>query len=202
MRVLSVDTAGPVVGVGLAWDGQVSVRTERVRRGAEALLDRLVDRSTDPYTEAARLVSAVVEVLRGARGAVGDLGDDLRSGDVAVFTPVGTEDGVDETSTVWRVWPRLERDPEREVWDGRRAGLKGAVERFGADEALPITKLAEKAEKGLQIAREKSRNGEEWGSALAGKAKECRSGVRSAVVAQIAVVYSRRAATCASSRPA
>lgn len=38
MRVLSVDTAGPVVGVGLAWDGQVSVRTERVRRGAEALL--------------------------------------------------------------------------------------------------------------------------------------------------------------------
>ena len=38
MRVLSVDTAGPVVGVGLVWDGQVSVRTERVRRGAEALL--------------------------------------------------------------------------------------------------------------------------------------------------------------------
>ncbi len=33
--------------------------------GAEALLDKLVARSTDPYTEAARLVSAVVEVLRG-----------------------------------------------------------------------------------------------------------------------------------------
>lgn len=38
MRVLSVDTAGPVVGVGLFWEGQVTQRYERVRRGAEALL--------------------------------------------------------------------------------------------------------------------------------------------------------------------
>lgn len=31
-----------------------------------------------------------------------------------------------------------ERDPEREVWHGRRAGVDGAVERYGADDAFPI----------------------------------------------------------------
>ena len=33
------------------------------------------------------------------------------------------------------------RDPEREVWDGRRAGVDGAVRDFGADEAFPIAEL-------------------------------------------------------------
>jgi len=33
------------------------------------------------------------------------------------------------------------RDPEREVWDGYRYGVEGAVELFGADEAFPITEL-------------------------------------------------------------
>ena len=36
------------------------------------------------------------------------------------------------------------RDPEREVWDGARAGVEGAVRDYGADEAHPITELAEK----------------------------------------------------------
>jgi Xaa-Pro aminopeptidase len=31
-----------------------------------------------------------------------------------------------------------ERDPERERWDGPRAGTEGAVERYGADDAFPI----------------------------------------------------------------
>jgi Xaa-Pro aminopeptidase len=31
-----------------------------------------------------------------------------------------------------------ERDPQMETWNGRRAGLEGAVERFGADDAFPI----------------------------------------------------------------
>jgi Xaa-Pro aminopeptidase len=31
-----------------------------------------------------------------------------------------------------------ERDPERERWDGPRAGTEGAIERFGADDAFPI----------------------------------------------------------------
>ncbi len=31
-----------------------------------------------------------------------------------------------------------ERDPDRERWDGPRAGLEGAVEQYGADDAYPI----------------------------------------------------------------
>ena len=38
MRIVAVDTAGPVVGVALYVDGDVTARTVRVRRGAEALL--------------------------------------------------------------------------------------------------------------------------------------------------------------------
>lgn len=33
------------------------------------------------------------------------------------------------------------RDPEREIWDGRRAGVEGAVSLFGADRAYPIGEL-------------------------------------------------------------
>src|SRR5438270_10911912 len=33
------------------------------------------------------------------------------------------------------------RDPEREVWDGARAGVEGAVKQFGADAAFPISEL-------------------------------------------------------------
>lgn len=35
------------------------------------------------------------------------------------------------------------RDPERETWDGARAGVDGALERFGADAAHPIAALAD-----------------------------------------------------------
>ena len=31
-----------------------------------------------------------------------------------------------------------ERDPDREVWNGRRAGIDGAIEDWGADDAFPI----------------------------------------------------------------
>src|SRR5438309_3402533 len=33
------------------------------------------------------------------------------------------------------------RDPEREVWDGARAGIEGAVSDYGADIAFPIAEL-------------------------------------------------------------
>src|SRR5215510_11923680 len=33
------------------------------------------------------------------------------------------------------------RDPEREVWDGRRAGVDGAKSEFGADEAFAIAEF-------------------------------------------------------------
>ena len=36
-----------------------------------------------------------------------------------------------------------ERDREREIWDGYRAGLEGAIEQYGADESYPIAKLDE-----------------------------------------------------------
>jgi Xaa-Pro aminopeptidase len=36
------------------------------------------------------------------------------------------------------------RDPERETWDGRRAGLEGALRDFGADVAYPIAELAQR----------------------------------------------------------
>ena len=36
-----------------------------------------------------------------------------------------------------------ERDPEKEVWDGARAGQEGAVEEYGADDSFPIGDLNE-----------------------------------------------------------
>ncbi len=36
------------------------------------------------------------------------------------------------------------RDPEREIWDGRRAGVEGAKSEYGADEALPIVEFDQK----------------------------------------------------------
>ena len=33
------------------------------------------------------------------------------------------------------------RDPEREIWDGRRAGVEGAKSEFGAQEAFPVTEF-------------------------------------------------------------
>jgi Xaa-Pro aminopeptidase len=55
---------------------------------------------------------------------------------VAVLTP---HDG-DHTFTLF-VRPR---DPERETWNGPRAGVEGALERFGADAAYPLEELAAK----------------------------------------------------------
>lgn len=36
------------------------------------------------------------------------------------------------------------RDPEREIWDGRRAGVEGAKSEFSADEAFPVGEFEEK----------------------------------------------------------
>lgn len=36
-----------------------------------------------------------------------------------------------------------ERNPERELWDGLRAGQEGAIEKYGADDAFPITDIDE-----------------------------------------------------------
>lgn len=42
------------------------------------------------------------------------------------------------------------RNPERETWDGPRAGVDGAVARYGADAAFPIAELADKLPEYLQ----------------------------------------------------
>ena len=36
-----------------------------------------------------------------------------------------------------------ERDPKKETWDGRRAGLEGACRHYGADDAFPIDDIGE-----------------------------------------------------------
>src|SRR5881296_926824 len=61
--------------------------------------------------------------------------------------------GFDEPEAIAVVAPSKEqkytlfvrpRDPEREIWDGRRAGVEGAKSEFGADEAFPISEFEEK----------------------------------------------------------
>src|ERR1051326_7426902 len=46
-------------------------------------------------------------------------------------------------STRYTVFVRP-RDPEREIWDGRRAGVDGAKSDFGADESFPIADFESK----------------------------------------------------------
>ena len=41
------------------------------------------------------------------------------------------------------------RDPEREIWDGRRAGVEGARNEFGAAEAFPVAEFDERLTKFL-----------------------------------------------------
>ncbi|HEV2911838.1 MAG TPA: Xaa-Pro aminopeptidase [Pyrinomonadaceae bacterium] len=36
------------------------------------------------------------------------------------------------------------RDPEREIWDGRRAGTEGALSEYGADASFPVTEFRDK----------------------------------------------------------
>jgi Xaa-Pro aminopeptidase len=60
--------------------------------------------------------------------------------------------GFDEPESIAVIAPAREhkytlfvrpRDPEREVWDGRRAGVEGAQRDYGADAAFPITEFRE-----------------------------------------------------------
>jgi Xaa-Pro aminopeptidase len=65
-------------------------------------------------------------------------------GAVAVLTPHDTEARL-------TLFVRA-RDPERETWTGRRAGVEGARERFAADAAFPIAELDEQLAKLLEPA--------------------------------------------------
>lgn len=61
--------------------------------------------------------------------------------------------GFDEPEAIAVIAPNKEqkftlfvrpRDPEREIWDGRRAGVEGALAEYGADAAFPIGEFREK----------------------------------------------------------
>jgi Xaa-Pro aminopeptidase len=61
--------------------------------------------------------------------------------------------GFDEPEAIAVIAPNKEqkftlfvrpRDPEREIWDGRRAGVEGALKEYGADAAFPISEFREK----------------------------------------------------------
>jgi len=61
--------------------------------------------------------------------------------------------GFEEPETIAVIAPKQEkkfmlfvrpRDPEREIWDGRRAGVEGAVRDYGAEEAFPFSEFSEK----------------------------------------------------------
>jgi Xaa-Pro aminopeptidase len=55
---------------------------------------------------------------------------------IAVITPSGQE-------SKYTLFVRP-RDPEKEIWDGRRAGVEGAVREYGADAAFPVAEFHKK----------------------------------------------------------
>jgi Xaa-Pro aminopeptidase len=61
--------------------------------------------------------------------------------------------GFDEPEAIAVITPNQEqkftlfvrpRDPEREIWDGRRAGVEGALAQYGADAAFPVEEFGVK----------------------------------------------------------
>jgi Xaa-Pro aminopeptidase len=102
----------------------------------------LLDRMTAACPSSVALLPAAQVFLRN-----GDVEHDYRQdSDFFYLTGLGEPhcvlalDGPTRKLTLF-VRPR---DREREVWDGPRAGLEGAKELYGADEALPIAELDEK----------------------------------------------------------
>ncbi|MBS1120789.1 MAG: peptidase [Deltaproteobacteria bacterium] len=110
----------------------------------------------DPGVFAARRDAFMQALGPQAVAVVRSLPERLRNGDafhlfrqqsdVLYLTGFGEPDttlilrpGAETERVVMFVRPR---DPELETWDGRRAGLEGAKERYGADAAYPAAELA------------------------------------------------------------
>ncbi|HTR52962.1 MAG TPA: aminopeptidase P N-terminal domain-containing protein [Kofleriaceae bacterium] len=110
----------------------------------------------DPATFAARREAFARALGPHAVAVVRSLPERLRNGDsyhrfrqhsdvyyltgfVEPETTLVVRPGADRDRFAMFVRPR---DPEREVWDGRRAGLEGAQHVFGADAAFPAAELA------------------------------------------------------------
>jgi len=111
-----------------------------------------------PEVYAARRAEYMRRLGPGATAVVSSLPERLRNGDahyrfrqhsdlyyLTGFTePEATlvlRPGAETDRVVMFVRPR---DPEMETWDGRRAGVEGARERFGADAAYPAAELRER----------------------------------------------------------
>ncbi len=109
----------------------------------------------DPAVFAARRDAFMQAIGPGGVAVVRSLPERLRNGDayhpfrqhsdviyltgfVEPDTTLVLRPGAETERVVMFVRPR---DPDMEVWDGKRAGLEGAKERYGADAAYPATEL-------------------------------------------------------------
>ncbi len=112
----------------------------------------------DPAVFAARRAAYMEAIGPSAVAVVSSLPERLRNGDAFhrfrqhsdVYYLTGFAEpettlilrpGADKDKVVMFVRPR---DPEMEVWDGRRAGLEGAKDRYGADAAFPAAELGQR----------------------------------------------------------
>ena len=112
----------------------------------------------DPAVFAARRAALMEAIGPDAIAIVRSLPERLRNGDafhrfrqasdvvyltgfVEPETTLVVRPGADTDRVVMFVRPR---DPDMETWDGRRAGLEGAKERYGADAAYPAHELETK----------------------------------------------------------
>ena len=112
----------------------------------------------DPAVFAARRAALMTAIGPGGVALVRSLPERLRNGDayhpfrqqsdvvyltgfVEPETTLVLRPGADAERVVMFVRPR---DREQEVWNGRRAGLEGAKDRYGADAAYPASELAQR----------------------------------------------------------
>ncbi len=112
----------------------------------------------DPAVYAARREALLQALGPEAVAIVRSLPERLRNGDsfhrfrqhsdvyyltgfVEPETTVVLRPGAETERVVMFVRPR---DPEAETWEGRRAGVEGAKERYGADAAYPASELAQR----------------------------------------------------------
>jgi Xaa-Pro aminopeptidase len=121
-----------------------SIGPEDFRRRREALLER-IGRGVAVIAAAPELIkSRDTDVPYRQNSDFFYLTGFLEPGAVAVLTPHDAE----HRFTLF-VRPR---DPERETWTGVRAGVEGAVERFGADAAYPVEELDQRLKELVQPA--------------------------------------------------
>ena len=112
----------------------------------------------DPAVFAARREAYMQAIGRDAVAVVRSLPERLRNGDsfhpfrqlsdllyltgfVEPDTTLVLRPGADKERVVMFVRPR---DPEMETWDGKRAGIEGAIASYGAEAAYPASELAGK----------------------------------------------------------